>query len=561
LDLFDHVSSPNDGRNKNIDIQQNIKLMKFIMRNSHLKELFKASIIPLCLILLTGSCTTLKSGTPSNSSLVTLSIDYNHREQQIEAFGASDAWSCQFLGNSWPVDKREKIAKWLFSKEIDPSGNPLGIGLSGWRFNIGAGSTEQGIDSEIKDEWRRAECFLNQDGTYDWNKQKGQVWFLKKAKSYGVENLTAFVNSPPVFYTRNGKSWANKDSVANLKADKFVDFAAFMAKVIKEVKSRENISINSISPLNEPQWNWDNKGQEGSPYTNGEISKLTRQLSKSLLEEGLSTQIELADAAHIAYIYSSRDKPSRGRQAYEFFSESSDNYVGNLPNLALKICGHSYFSTFPINTMIQERKKLTGGMAAINPKLRFLQTEYCLLEDNSEIKGNGRDLGIETALYTARLIHFDLTIANSSGWYWWLAISPYNYKDGLIYTDYDKNNGNIYDSKTMWALGNFSRFIRPGMYRYDVLRSDSLSEELSAQSLMVSSYSNENHASTVFVLVNYSKTKTFDVKFNSNDKRKEKSINTYTTTKDVNLKYSSLLNIGEILNIMPRSIATVVIEY
>jgi hypothetical protein len=62
--------------------------------------------------------------------------------------------------------KRRAIADLLFSTALDSSGRPQGIGLSGWRFNIGAGSAEQGKGSGIDDEWRRAECFLQRDGTY-----------------------------------------------------------------------------------------------------------------------------------------------------------------------------------------------------------------------------------------------------------------------------------------------------------------------------------------------------------------------------------------------------------
>ena len=62
----------------------------------------------------------------------------------------------------------------------------------------------------------------------------------------------------------------------------------------------------------------------------------------------------------------------------------------------------------------------------------FAMTEFCIM-DYEEMQGNGRDLGISPALYMARVIHYDMTVANASSWQWWLAISPYDYKDGLIY--------------------------------------------------------------------------------------------------------------------------------
>ena len=42
-----------------------------------------------------------------------------------------------------------QIADWLFSTENDANGQPKGIGLSLWRFNVGAGSTEQGENSQM----------------------------------------------------------------------------------------------------------------------------------------------------------------------------------------------------------------------------------------------------------------------------------------------------------------------------------------------------------------------------------------------------------------------------
>jgi len=38
-------------------------------------------------------------------------------------------------------------------------------------------------------------------------------------------------------------------------------------------------------------------------------------------------------------------------------------------------------------------------------------------------------------MQTARVMHYDLTVANLSACQWWTAVSPEDYKDGLIYTD------------------------------------------------------------------------------------------------------------------------------
>ncbi|MCI1849086.1 MAG: xylanase, partial [Prevotella sp.] len=66
-------------------------------------------------------------------------INIDSQEQTIDHFGASDAWSMRYLG-LWPEKQQRQIADWLFSMAKDASGKPRGIGLSLWRFNLGAGS-------------------------------------------------------------------------------------------------------------------------------------------------------------------------------------------------------------------------------------------------------------------------------------------------------------------------------------------------------------------------------------------------------------------------------------
>jgi hypothetical protein len=141
------------------------------------------------------------------------------------------------------------------------------------------------------------------------------------------------------------------------------------------------------------------------------------------------------------------------------------------------------------------------------PGLDYAMTEYCILIPNSSWVpwqyrdyGTGRNLGIDPALWIARVIHYDLTVAEASEWQWWLAVSPYDYKDGLVYVDKSVSDGRYYDSKMLWALGNFSRFIRPGMMRVMVRRSDNASPEATVEDLMVSAYWNpEDGVVVVFV--------------------------------------------------------------
>jgi hypothetical protein len=183
-------------------------------------------------------------------------------------------------------------------------------------------------------------------------------------------------------------------------------------------------------------------------------------------------------------------------------------------------------------------------------------SEYTILENNDEIVGNGRDLGMDPALYMARVIHSDLVFANASAWQWWLAISPYDYKDGLIYIDKNTSDGNYFSSKLLWGLGNYSRFIRPGMKRIAVSRSDGLSEQSNLSGLMQSAYRSDNEIVVVFV--NYG-TDVKEIKFDSTS-IDFTEIDSYQTSSSKDLSFVRTYAKEASILISGRSIVTCIIK-
>ena len=446
--------------------------------------------ILIALVFLFG-CTL--TGVSQEKGAIDIRIDINKTYQVISNFGASDAWSCQFVGN-WPKPAKDTIADWLFSMDTLANGNPKGIGLSLWRFNIGAGSAQQGDASGIKDEWRRAESFIEKDNQYNWNRQQGQRWFLQAAKQRGVQQFVGFFNSPPVQFTTNGRAYANNGR-CNIDSNHYNAFAGYSADVLKGIKQTTGIGLNYISPVNEPQWNWSDGGQEGCPYTNREISAVVKAFNTALLKNRLSTRILVLESGHHKYLWEDDDKTGKGNQVMAFFNPSSPCYIGDLSNTAKIMASHSYFTAAPLPKALEIRKKIAGSIAAVKG-LDYWQSEYCILGDNAgEISGGKRDLGMNAALHVAKVIYADLVGGNAAAWQWWLAISPYDYKDGLIYVDKNKTAGNYTDSKMLWALGNYSRFVRPGMKRV-------YTDAPATDGVLVSAYKDEKAKKLVVVVVN-----------------------------------------------------------
>lgn len=503
------------------------------------------AILPVALVICLFGCA--KSQSPAKVSKISIKYDMNAGSQTIRNFSASDAWACQFVGN-WPEVKKNAIADWLFSMDTMANGNPKGIGLTMWRYNIGAGSAGQDDGSGIKDEWRRAASFTSSDAT-SVKLIEGQNWFLQAARQRGVQQFLGFFNSPPVQLTTNGKAFAS-NGISNITGDKYSSFAQYAVNAINQVKTKTGINFDFISPVNEPQWDWSDGGQEGCPYTNDQISDLVKAFNAEFEKNAISSKILLTEAGQLNYLLEANDKPDKDNQITDFFDAASPNYLGNLSAVSKTIASHSYFTTSPMEKGMELRNKIKQRIAQVK-NIEFWQSEYCILGDNAgEINGNNRDLGMDAALYVARVIYQDMVAANASAWQWWLAVSGYNYKDGLIYVDKNNTDGNYYDSKMLWALGNYSRFIRPGSKRIEV-------SDTQDPALLVSAYKNEKGDAVVLVVINTSgDAKPIDLTGNALVTGKQ--IEMYTT--DHNSSLAKNTKLKDDISVPPRSIVTLVIK-
>jgi O-glycosyl hydrolase len=502
--------------------------------------------------------------TPANNTL-TLTIDAKHTAQRIENFGASGCWYSEWIGKYWPVDKREKIAELLFSTQTDIQGNPLGIALSAWRFNIGGGTAEQGDKSGIKDVRKRVESFLSADGTYDWNKQQGYQWFLRKAKIYGVKDLIAFSNTPPVYYTQNGYGFkTEKSRAANLKADKYPAYANFLATVLAHF-GKEGIRFNYISPVNEPQWDWFAKhgemNQEGTPWTNEEINRVITELDKSLESKKLRTSILAPEAATLSYLY--EGKTAAASQIHALFGTAGQNILKNLKHWPGIIAGHSYFTDTGDSTMVAVRQHLADTAAKY--RAAFWQSEYSMLGDGFREGTGKKRTAMDCALFLAKVINRDLTIGNAQAWQFWNAYEPGSADENTRYylialhPNDTYTDGDFTPTKNLWALGNYSRFVRPGMQRVYVERSDGLTDAQTGQDIMASAFTNKQKQ-LVIVLINYTNMNR-ELQLNLKNFKLTKQYKTYITSADAadNMK-ASVINSRQSTLVKARSVTTIVLN-
>lgn len=488
----------------------------------------------------------------------TTDINTSQTFQTSEGFGASDCWLPAVIGKYWSAN-RQQIANYLFSQN-KVNGQPAGIGLSVWRVNLGAGTAEQGDASGIALN-NRAESYLS-GSTYNWNSCEGQRYFMEQAKNMGCENFVFFANSPLVQWTKNGKGFSQSGSSSNLKDDCYDDYAEYLATVAEHFNA-EGYNVTHISPLNEPQFDWNGDSQEGSGWNNTQIAKFAKELDKALAAKNSRTKISLAEAASWEDLYQGDD--TRRQVIKHLFTKGSSNYVGDLTSVDNHVAGHSYWTFDNWNRMREVRQKARA--AADAQGLKLWQTEWSMLDAcPSELAGGNYDAASEfdIAIYMSKIIHNDLTVANVSSWSYWTAMSVerYNQKNrfelikttaaGGQYSDDFTVGGTVEATDNLWVLGNYSLFVRPGYVRVALNHNESKDFFGSAWmspdgSKIVAVYTNMNSNNGV----------TLNASFGG---RTPQIVQRYTTTSKKHLRYDRF-NKADKVFLEPYSVTTVVYTF
>ena len=505
-----------------------------------------------CFLLLTAFCLSADFDSVQATSPLILTVRTAQQFQVIDNFGASGAWSMDPIGAEWTEENKNRIADLLFSRD-------KGIGLSLWRFNVGAGGL---WTDQLWDRWRGAECFKrSEDADYDWSRHAGQQWFLRAAKVRGVTQFLACVYSPPTWMTVNGHAHCDKNTGStNLKPGDEGKFARFLADVLEHF-AKEGMPFQYVSPVNEPVWDWQG-GQEGCRYNNDDLKRVVNALHAELTVRKLKTEIDVVESGDLIFLLDddlyrewtgSKDANAayvhgNGRLGKGKYREYVKDFLGNpemREKVGNKISAHSYWTDSGEQRLKRLRAMVRKNVARYAPDARYWQSEYCVMEHK-------RDLGMDTALRVVKVIHYDLTAAHASAWHWWLAVSPADYKDELIYTDY-KTNGqqNVLPSKTLWALGNFSRYVRPGARRVALEPSED------GSGLYGSAFLDESNKTVIVVLINESATdKAVQLSFDRNVKR----LTPHVTSAQHDLAPQPTAPAARPLNAPARSVVTLVCE-
>ena len=295
--------------------------------------------------MLAGTASGLLHAKEPHHDLIRLDSEY----QTIENFSASDCWSMQRLG-TWSLPNRNRVADLLFSQTG-------GIGLSCWRFNIGGGITDK-----INNPWRTAETCEIAEGKYDWTRQDPERWFLGAAKARGVPQFLAFVNSPPGRMTRTGITYGQRGTdTTNLKPGFEGQFARYLVDTLEHFRTNpdktERIAFDYISPVNEPNVEWNGLSQEGCRASNDDCKAMLRALDAELKKRKCPTEIAGIEVSGLAPLYSVVDRMSKTYNAK--YGDYVDDFLGDrIINSTLnhRLSYHDYGSDLVKGQLVENRQ-------------------------------------------------------------------------------------------------------------------------------------------------------------------------------------------------------------
>lgn len=376
---------------------------------------------------------------PTRAAATTATVNGATTYQPIDGFGFSEHFGRAAVMNGsqgLSAQKQRELLDLLLSRTT-------GAGLSILRLGIDSGiqPTDPGGPNATPE--------------YTWDGyDKGQVWLAKEAKAYGVNRFYADAWTAPGYMKTNGTD-ANGGTLCGLSGATCASgdwrraYANFLVQWAR-FYGQEGIRITDLGFTNEPDWTATYDSMRLTPAQATEYVKFFGPIANSA-----------------GYKVACCDSFGWNQQkAYTSAIEADATARGYVSTHT----GHNYASQVDSPLPTQKRT----WMSEWSPN----GTTW----NESWDDGSGYD-----GFTVASAVHDALTKGNVSGYVYWYGASL-GATRGLIQMDGD----NYHVSKRLWALANYSRFIRPGATRIGATTSDS--------ALKLSAFRNTDGTVTVVAL-------------------------------------------------------------
>lgn len=366
----------------------------------------------------------------------------------FDGWGTSLCWWANRLGYSDSL--AQQSADLFFGED--------GLKMNIMRYNIGGGDDPSHKHITRTDSAVPGWLYYDEatgEYVYDETADENQLNVLKRCAEAAGENalVEVFSNSPPYFMTVSGCSSGGYDpNLNNLKEDCYGDFADYLAHVADVIQNKMGVKVTSISPMNEPNtnyWGANSYKQEGCHFDAGKAqSEIITELAAAMKNYDLSDVIIAAS-----------DETDTGKQLDEYNSYSDE---------AKKVIGR-------INTHTYGTDRIAGlGELAKSEGFKLWMSE---VDGNGTAGENAGEMG--SAIWFGSKIISDLNALTPSAWVMWQAIDNHvssegyngNRDSGMVDTNggfwglavADHDSDEIILTQKYYAMGQFTRFIRPGM--------------------------------------------------------------------------------------------------
>ncbi len=400
----------------------------------------------------TGNNTETESETirdMENVTLVTVSPENMSTTNggKFQGWGTSLCWWANRMGYS---DALAQQSADLFYGED-------GLRFNIMRYNIGGGD-DPGHNHITRTDSEVPGWLVYNEATgkfeYDYTADKNQLNVLARAvKAAGQDAyVEVFSNSPPYFMTISGCSSGHTSALStNIAPENYVAFAEYLAHVSAYINNELGIKVSSVAPLNEPStgyWGAYSPKQEGCHVSKGqEQSAIIVATAEAFRKAGLE---------HVEITGSDETSP---KDAYKSYNAYTPEALAVLD----RISTHTYSADW-ISMM---------GKLAKEKGFNLWMSEV----DGDGVGGtNAGEMG--AGLYIAKHIISDTLYLSPSAWVMWqvadnhISSEGYNGKQDFGMVDLNKgywgatvvdhDNQKIIVTQKYYAIGQFTRYIRPG---------------------------------------------------------------------------------------------------
>jgi O-glycosyl hydrolase len=284
---------------------------------------------------------------------------------------------------------------------------------------------------------------------------------ISDIKSKGADyQVTKFLSTPWTPPNNSVSKWKLSDSNKTidytntpeqggyLDPNHYSDYADVLADYVLGFKAKMGVDLTAMSLQNEPNFQCT---YESADWSAAQFHDFFGVLKTEFTKKGVFTQL-----------------PALQIMAPEFQNVKEDLILPTLAdsNVAglLGIVGVHQYEFGKANVGSYQPPVLTNSVSGGKP---IWMTEF-------STAAWGNDSSITDGLIVARLVHMDLTTAGMSAFlYWW----AWGNGNGYLVT---VNGTSVSVPKRLYAIGQFSRFVRPGWHRVSTTASPATNVYLSA---------------------------------------------------------------------------------